>query len=133
MCNASFARGEQTVTKRLEKLGASLYFSHEAHNVSAADVVVVSSAINEENPEIVETYLKYKDEEFENGDGFTVYGVSLDKKKEAWQKAITKDSLVWETHVSDLKGWKNEFTTLKCQPIIHFSKLKLKDKLNLIG
>lgn len=61
-----------------------------------------------ENPEIVETYLKYKDEEFENGTGFTVYGVSLDKKKEAWMKAIEKDSLIWETHVSDLKGWKNE-------------------------
>jgi len=61
-----------------------------------------------ENPEILETYMKYKDEEFENGEGFTVYGVSLDKKKEAWQKAITKDGLIWETHVSDLKGWKNE-------------------------
>ncbi|WP_422359062.1 peroxiredoxin family protein [Reichenbachiella sp.] len=61
-----------------------------------------------ENPQIVADYLKYKDEEFENGTGFTVYGVSLDKKKEAWQKAITKDSLIWDTHVSDLKGWKNE-------------------------
>lgn len=61
-----------------------------------------------ENPQIVADYLKYKDEEFENGTGFTVYGVSLDKKKEAWQKAISKDSLIWDTHVSDLKGWKNE-------------------------
>lgn len=49
---------DTAVTKRLEKLGASLYFSHEAHNVSAADVVVVSSAINEENPEIVEARAK---------------------------------------------------------------------------
>ncbi|SMD31970.1 Peroxiredoxin [Reichenbachiella faecimaris] len=61
-----------------------------------------------ENPEIVETYLKYKDQEFENGMGFTVYGVSLDKKKEAWKKAIEKDSLIWDSHVSDLKGWRNE-------------------------
>lgn len=61
-----------------------------------------------ENPEIVQNYLKYKDEEFENATGFTVYGVSLDKKKEAWEKAIAKDSLIWDTHVSDLKGWKNE-------------------------
>lgn len=61
-----------------------------------------------ENPEIVQTYLEFKDEEFENGTGFTVYGVSLDKKKDAWQNAINKDSLIWDTHVSDLKGWKNE-------------------------
>ncbi|MDW3210466.1 MAG: TlpA disulfide reductase family protein [Reichenbachiella sp.] len=61
-----------------------------------------------ENPRILADYLKYKDEEFENGTGFTVYGVSLDKKKEAWEKAIAKDSLIWDTHVSDLKGWKNE-------------------------
>lgn len=61
-----------------------------------------------ENPEIVRMYLKYKDQEFENGNGFTVFGISLDKKQEAWQKAIIKDSLIWEHHVSDLKGWKND-------------------------
>ncbi|MEO9850469.1 MAG: TlpA disulfide reductase family protein [Reichenbachiella sp.] len=60
-----------------------------------------------ENPEIVRMYLKYKDEEFENGNGFTVFGVSLDKKQEAWKKAIVKDSLIWENHVSDLRGWGN--------------------------
>ncbi|WP_420581089.1 peroxiredoxin family protein [Reichenbachiella sp.] len=61
-----------------------------------------------ENPQIVADYMKYKDEEFENGTGFTVYSISLDKKKEAWQKAISKDSLIWTTNVSDLMGWKNE-------------------------
>lgn len=61
-----------------------------------------------ENPKIVADYIKYKDVEFENGTGFTVFGVSLDKKKEAWEKAIAKDSLIWDTHVSDLNGWKNE-------------------------
>lgn len=60
-----------------------------------------------ENPEIVKMYLKYKNEEFENGMGFTVFSVSLDKKREAWQQAILKDSLIWEYHVSDLRGWKN--------------------------
>jgi peroxiredoxin len=34
--------------------------------------------------------------------GFEVFGVSLDKKKEDWVKAIQEDGLVW-THVSDLK------------------------------
>ncbi len=42
------------VTKRLSKLGASIFYKHESANVADADVVVVSSAINELNPEIIE-------------------------------------------------------------------------------
>tara|TARA_R110002072_G_scaffold90500_3_gene202385 strand:+ start:13176 stop:14690 length:1515 start_codon:yes stop_codon:yes gene_type:complete len=49
---------ETAVTKRLEQFGAKIYFSHEASNVNTADVVVVSSAINEQNPEIVEARAK---------------------------------------------------------------------------
>lgn len=44
---------DSTVTKRLMKLGAKVYFGHESKNVESADVVVVSSAINEQNPEII--------------------------------------------------------------------------------
>jgi len=61
-----------------------------------------------ENPNVVKTYKKFKDEEFENGNGFTVYSVSLDKSKKSWQNAIMQDGLVWENHVSDLKAWKAE-------------------------
>ena len=61
-----------------------------------------------ENPEIVRMYNRYKDQEFENGKGFTVFSVSLDSKQPAWEKAVEKDGLVWDSHVSDLKGWKNE-------------------------
>ena len=50
-----------------------------------------------ENPNVVAAYNKFKDK------GFTVYGVSLDKTKEAWA-AIKQDNLTW-THVSDLKFW----------------------------
>ena len=32
----------------------------------------------------------------------------MDVNAEAWKKAIEKDGLVWESHVSDLKGWGNE-------------------------
>ena len=39
--------------------------------------------------------------------GFNVLGVSLDKAREPWIKAIEKDGLAW-TQVSDLKGWNNE-------------------------
>ncbi len=41
-------------TRRLEKLGARIMIGHRAANVAGADVVVVSSAINAENPEIAE-------------------------------------------------------------------------------
>jgi UDP-N-acetylmuramate--alanine ligase len=40
------------VTRRLESLGARLAIGHDAANVEGADVVVVSSAINAENPEV---------------------------------------------------------------------------------
>lgn len=58
-----------------------------------------------ENPNIVTTYHKFKDETFKNGKGFTVFGVSLDNNKEQWLDAIEKDKLEWPYHVSDLKGW----------------------------
>ncbi len=60
-----------------------------------------------ENPNLVRTYYEFKDKEFENGSGFTVYGVSLDRRKEDWVTAIKEDGLAWESHVSDLKYWKS--------------------------
>lgn len=60
-----------------------------------------------ENPNLVKTYHHFKDKEFVNGSGFTVYGISLDRRMEDWVGAIEKDGLVWESHVSDLKGWKS--------------------------
>lgn len=54
-----------------------------------------------ENPHVVKLYDKYKSK------GFEVLGVSLDRKKDSWEKAIAKDKLTW-SHVSDLKGWKNQ-------------------------
>jgi thiol-disulfide isomerase/thioredoxin len=60
-----------------------------------------------ENPNLVKTYKHFMDKEFVNGTGFTVYGVSLDRRKEDWVGAIEKDGLEWESHVSDLKGWQS--------------------------
>ena len=54
-----------------------------------------------ENPNVVTTYKKFKDK------NFTVLGVSLDKTKEPWVKAIKDDGLTW-TQVSDLKFWYND-------------------------
>ena len=39
-------------TKRLAGFGAAVYQGHQEENVKDADVVVVSSAVNEENPEV---------------------------------------------------------------------------------
>lgn len=41
------------VTKRLESLGVRVFIGHDSQNVANADVVVVSSAIDKSNPEIV--------------------------------------------------------------------------------
>ncbi|MDB4285940.1 AhpC/TSA family protein [bacterium] len=54
-----------------------------------------------ENPNVVKVYNAYKDRDFE------IVGVSLDKSKANWMKAINDDALSWH-HVSDLKGWSNE-------------------------
>ena len=59
-----------------------------------------------ENPIILEVYKKYKDESFDNGEGFTVFSVSLDTDKRMWGSIVKKDSLIWPFHVSDLQGFK---------------------------
>ena len=50
---------------------------------------------------MVRAFQKYKEK------NFTVLGVSLDRAKEPWVKAIKDDGLAW-TQVSDLKFWSNE-------------------------
>jgi UDP-N-acetylmuramate--alanine ligase len=45
-------RQANSMTDRLADLGASIYFGHKASNVSQANVVVVSSAIDPSNPEV---------------------------------------------------------------------------------
>jgi|SRR6218665_63994 len=53
-----------------------------------------------ELPGLVKLYDKYK------GDGWEVLGVSFDKSKAAWLKAIDIEQLSWK-QVSDLKYWDN--------------------------
>jgi thiol-disulfide isomerase/thioredoxin len=60
-----------------------------------------------ENPNLVQTYNTFKDKKFQNGDGFTIYSVSLDQTKDKWEEAIVTDQLSWEYHVSDLKYWQS--------------------------
>ncbi len=58
-----------------------------------------------ENPNVVAVFNDYKDK------GFGVIGVSLDREKDAWLKAIDDDHLTWP-HVSDLAYWSNEAAKL---------------------
>jgi len=67
------------------------------------------SPCRQENPNLVQAYHKFKDSKFISGKGFTVYSVSLDKDKTAWQQAILADKLVWENHVSDLLYWDSKY------------------------
>jgi peroxiredoxin len=55
-----------------------------------------------ENPNLVRAYEKF------HSKGFEVFSVSLDSNKDKWINAIKKDGLVWDNHVSDLQGWRNE-------------------------
>ncbi len=54
-----------------------------------------------ENPNVVALYGKYKDK------GFDIVGVSLDRTKEDWVKAIADDQLSWH-QVSELKFWQSD-------------------------
>ncbi len=45
---------ESRVTAELQRLGAKIFFGHSPANIKGADVVVYSSAIKEDNPEIRE-------------------------------------------------------------------------------
>jgi UDP-N-acetylmuramate--alanine ligase len=44
------------ITERLQNLGATIYEGHKASNVEGAHVVVVSSAVKNDNPEVVEAH-----------------------------------------------------------------------------
>jgi len=58
-----------------------------------------------ENPNVVAAFNKFKDK------NFTVLGVSLDKEKEPWIKAISDDQLFWN-HASDLQYWNSAVVPL---------------------
>jgi len=46
------------ITVRLESLGARVFYGHRSSNLTDADVVVKSTAITEDNPEVVEAHTR---------------------------------------------------------------------------
>lgn len=59
-----------------------------------------------ENPNVVQAYNKYAKK------GFDIFSVSLDNNKDKWIAAITKDELLWKSHVCDYKGWQSPVVQL---------------------
>ena len=58
LCNLEFSVSGSDVRKskntdRLEKVGAKIYEGHQAENIGNAQVVVYSSAVKEDNPEVI--------------------------------------------------------------------------------
>lgn len=65
-----------------------------------------------ENPNVVNAYNTFKNKKFTNADGFTVFGVSLDKTASAWKQAIDSDKLAWPYHISDLQYWSSKHAAI---------------------
>ncbi len=49
---------ESEITRRLAKLGGTIAYGHRAENLADVDVVVTSTAVNQENPEVQEALLR---------------------------------------------------------------------------
>ena len=45
--------GSNSATRRLKKLGATVYLGHDGQNLTSADAVVVSTAVKPDNPEVL--------------------------------------------------------------------------------
>lgn len=73
-----------------------------------------------ELPNVKRCYEKYKSK------GFEILGVSLDKNREDWLDAITKEGLTWP-QVSDLKFWQSEACSIYAVQSIPYTVLVDKD------
>jgi peroxiredoxin len=73
-----------------------------------------------EMPNVKRAYDKFKSK------GFEIYGVSLDKERDAWLEAIDKDGLTWP-QVSDLQFWQSEAAQTYAVQSIPFTVLVGKD------
>lgn len=73
-----------------------------------------------ELPNVKRCYEKYKSK------GFEILGVSLDKDREDWLDAITKEGLTWP-QVSDLKFWQSEACSIYAVQSIPYTVLVDKD------
>ncbi|WP_137921435.1 UDP-N-acetylmuramate--L-alanine ligase [Hydrogenophaga sp. 2FB] len=50
--------GESTATRRLVAMGAEVFVGHDAANIEGADAIVTSTAVKDDNPEVVAAHAK---------------------------------------------------------------------------
>jgi UDP-N-acetylmuramate--alanine ligase len=50
--------GENAATRRLQSLGATVHMGHDARFIAGADAIVTSTAVKEDNPEVVAAHAK---------------------------------------------------------------------------
>ncbi|MDO9032086.1 MULTISPECIES: UDP-N-acetylmuramate--L-alanine ligase [Hydrogenophaga] len=50
--------GESTVTRRLVALGAEVFIGHDAAHIGGADAIVTSTAVKDDNPEVIAAHAK---------------------------------------------------------------------------
>ena len=60
----------------------------------------------EEQADLARLYGKFRNSTFSKGNGFEIYGVSLDAKKPGWENFVKAKKIKW-IQVSDLKFWKS--------------------------
>ena len=52
-----------------------------------------------ENPKLVETYNKFKDQEFTTAEGFEVVSIALEKTDNAWKKSADRYGFSWKYQI----------------------------------
>jgi thiol-disulfide isomerase/thioredoxin len=65
-----------------------------------------------DNPNLVELYQGYHDQEYREADNFHIVSVALERQEGAWQKAIEKDKLNWIYHVTDYQEFEGAIPQL---------------------
>jgi peroxiredoxin len=79
-----------------------------------------SKSCRKDNPQLVKLYKKFQNR------GFEMVGISLDRNKSEWVRAIKADSLTWP-QMSDLKFWQSEGAKLYMVDSIPYNILLDKD------
>ncbi len=60
-----------------------------------------------EIPNQMRAFEQFSRRKMKNGDGFTIFYISLDENEEYWKRTIQTDLMKGPVHVSDLKGWES--------------------------
>jgi peroxiredoxin len=66
------------------------------------------SPCRRENINYAQAFNQFKNAQFRNANGFTIYCVSLDRHLNDWTTAIEEDKLVMYNNVSELSGWQSK-------------------------